>query len=147
MGGVIAEVASAVSKRKDLTDPAPDMKAAKDRFLSGASQEAWDIITGMTDAQKQAVIGDAIPFPTEPLKVDVKFYVPRPKSLPKKICYATKKPDVDKLLRNILDALKGIIWTDDAQVVSVRADKHYALGMPGAVVCVDRVTQQAGGVQ
>lgn len=36
------------------------------------------------------------------------------------------KPDVDKLARAVLDALSGVVWIDDAQVVSVAASKVYA---------------------
>ena len=35
------------------------------------------------------------------------------------------KPDVDKLVRALFDALTGVVWHDDGQVVSVRASKAY----------------------
>jgi len=35
------------------------------------------------------------------------------------------RPDVDKCLRSTLDALTGILWLDDAQVVEVTARKLY----------------------
>jgi Holliday junction resolvase RusA-like endonuclease len=35
------------------------------------------------------------------------------------------KPDVDKLVRTALDALTGILFRDDAQVVELRARKQY----------------------
>jgi cytochrome oxidase Cu insertion factor (SCO1/SenC/PrrC family) len=59
MGGVIQEVASGVDKRKSRTDPAQDMKSALDRYLSGGYQDAWDIITGMSDEQKRAAVQDS----------------------------------------------------------------------------------------
>jgi Holliday junction resolvase RusA-like endonuclease len=37
----------------------------------------------------------------------------------------TVKPDIDKLIRAVLDALTGICYEDDAQVISVRATKGY----------------------
>lgn len=50
----------------------------------------------------------------------------------------TKQPDVDKLLRMLMDALTGIIWADDAQVCYVMLNKSYAWdGQPGAYVVVD----------
>ena len=67
----------------------------------------------------------------------VRFYLPRPKSLPKRVQYPTKRPDIDKLQRALFDALKGIIWNDDAQVTMVMATKHY--GDPGASVVVREV--------
>jgi len=36
------------------------------------------------------------------------------------------KPDVDKLVRAVLDAMTGVVFVDDAQVVSVQAAKWYA---------------------
>lgn len=50
------------------------------------------------------------------------------------------KPDVDKLLRAVLDGLKGVAYTDDSQVRPVMGDKVYALlGQPeGARIWVTR---------
>lgn len=53
------------------------------------------------------------------------FYLPRPKSLPKKVVHNIKKPDVDKLARAALDALTGVLWKDDSQVVSLIVSKQY----------------------
>lgn len=60
-----------------------------------------------------------------PVSIGVVFYLPRPKSLPKRVEYPTKKPDCDKLVRGILDALTGILWRDDSQVVEMAARKLY----------------------
>lgn len=60
-----------------------------------------------------------------PVSIGVVFYLPRPKSLPKRIVYPTKKPDCDKLVRGIFDALTGILWRDDSQVVEMAARKLY----------------------
>ncbi len=58
--------------------------------------------------------------------VELKFYFNRPKSVSeKKRPYHTVKPDIDKLCRNILDALSGIIYNDDTQVISLMAYKGY----------------------
>jgi Holliday junction resolvase RusA-like endonuclease len=38
----------------------------------------------------------------------------------------TTKPDVDNFLKAIKDAMKGIIWRDDSQVVSVIVNKWYS---------------------
>lgn len=55
----------------------------------------------------------------------VHFFMPRPKSLPKKVQHHLKKPDLDKLLRTIKDALKGVVYCDDAQVTDVVMCKRY----------------------
>lgn len=40
--------------------------------------------------------------------------------------YPTGKPDVLKLARGVEDALTGMIWRDDAQIVAERLFKRYA---------------------
>lgn len=37
----------------------------------------------------------------------------------------TKRPDVDKLGRAVLDALTGIVWRDDCQVIGLQLVKGY----------------------
>jgi len=59
--------------------------------------------------------------------VCLNFVMPRPKSAPKsRTPKATKRPDVDKLARAILDSLTGVCFSDDSQVVSLSAYKRIA---------------------
>ena len=79
----------------------------------------------------------------EPIRIAVDFYLPRPKSHPKRREIPhTKKPDLDKLARAVLDALTGVVYDDDAQVVALRCTKRHAtLGeQPG---CHITITAQA----
>ena len=49
-----------------------------------------------------------------------------------------KQPDIDKLLRALLDALTGIVWVDDSQVAFSAVNKVYAWnGRPGAHIVID----------
>ena len=57
--------------------------------------------------------------------VSVEFYFLRPKADKKGIRAMTVKPDIDKLLRTILDALTGIIYEDDSQVTFIQGTKNY----------------------
>lgn len=67
-----------------------------------------------------------------PLRVDLLFFFRRPKShfnkkglkkdAPK---FHTKKPDIDNLIKFVLDALNKVFWKDDSQVVFVCAEKLY----------------------
>jgi crossover junction endodeoxyribonuclease RusA len=67
--------------------------------------------------------------------IDVVFSLPRPKSVSiKKRPLPTTKPDLDKLVRAVLDALIGIAYVDDAQVAQVAASKVY--GEPKAVITI-----------
>jgi crossover junction endodeoxyribonuclease RusA len=94
----------------------------------------------VTDAAKQAA-GGAIAFTRgAAVHLTVTFILPRPASLPKRVQHHTKKPDLDKLTRALKDALTGVVWQDDSQVVHVAAHKRYAGldEMPGARVAVEQ---------
>lgn len=59
--------------------------------------------------------------------VTLYFILPRPKSAPKtRTPAATKRPDTDKLVRAILDALTDVCFGDDSQVVTIYAHKRIA---------------------
>ncbi|HEX7098929.1 MAG TPA: RusA family crossover junction endodeoxyribonuclease [Acidimicrobiia bacterium] len=79
-----------------------------------------------------------------PVAVVVHFYLRRPKRHPKtKQTYPTARPDVDKLLRAVLDALTGIVFKDDAQVITLTGTKEWdqdeSLTREGAKVTVYEV--------
>lgn len=60
-----------------------------------------------------------------PVSVSLAFVMPRPKSAPKsKHVPAVKRPDVDKLARAVLDALTGVAFVDDSQVIELAASKR-----------------------
>ena len=58
-----------------------------------------------------------------PLSVIVVFTIKRPKSVKRE--YPTVKPDVDNFLKASLDALNGIAYDDDAQIIEINASKKY----------------------
>ena len=63
------------------------------------------------------------------------FFMPRPKSVLRE--YPSVKPDLDKLVRAILDAgTKAGIYNDDSQVIEIVANKFYTdAGQPvGALI-------------
>jgi Holliday junction resolvase RusA-like endonuclease len=64
-----------------------------------------------------------------PVRVEVEFYLPRPASVTiKKRALPIVPPDLDKLLRGLLDGIgqSEVIWGDDSQVVQIEAVKLYA---------------------
>jgi len=64
-----------------------------------------------------------------PMSVNLEFVMPRPTSTPKTkpTPPAVKRPDLDKLIRAVLDALSSAgTWKDDSQVVQVLASKRIA---------------------
>lgn len=81
-----------------------------------------------------------------PLRLEVTFVMPRPLSHRKKDgslaqgapATHTVKPDATKMLRAIEDALTGICWIDDAQIVVQHVVKRYAEQneSPGALISI-----------
>ena len=68
-----------------------------------------------------------------PLSVQVRAFLPIPKSMTKAKRAAalegqlrpTTKPDCDNFAK-VADALNGIAWRDDAQIVTLLVTKHYS---------------------
>lgn len=60
-----------------------------------------------------------------PIYLQIHFFLPRPKSLPKRIIYHTRKPDLDNLVKAVKDALRGLAYRDDSQIVRMEAWKGY----------------------
>jgi len=56
--------------------------------------------------------------------MNIMFCLPKPKSV-KRVIPSTR-PDLDKLIRAVLDALTGIAYIDDGQVVEITASKIYS---------------------
>ena len=71
---------------------------------------------------------------TGPIQLTISFGFERPKKhwnakglRPDAPEWHTSKPDIDKLQRAVLDAMTGIVFTDDSQVVHVITEKLYRL--------------------
>jgi Holliday junction resolvase RusA-like endonuclease len=61
-----------------------------------------------------------------PVRVDIEAFRPLPKSRPKRIQWEPDvcKPDKDNLEKLVLDALNGVAYADDAQVVTGNTTKR-----------------------
>ena len=74
-----------------------------------------------------------LPAPTDsPVVVDMTFSFPKPKSSPKRRLYPDGRPDLDKCVRAVLDAITHILITDDSRVVGITARKVF--GPPGVTL-------------
>lgn len=75
------------------------------------------------------------------LKMEVRFFLSRPKSLPKKVRHHVKKPDIDNLLKSVKDALKSICYHDDSQICLVVASKEYVSEQrkPGVAILITEI--------
>lgn len=68
-----------------------------------------------------------------PVKIDIKFFMPIPKSVRKRLRPLmesetfphTKKPDIDNLVKSVLDPLNTVFWEDDRQIYCVSTSKCY----------------------
>jgi len=76
-------------------------------------------------------------YSTEAVVVTLWFGLQRPASVSaKKRPFPVVTPDLDKLVRAAMDTLTGVFFKDDAQVVSIRARKHYVEAAPYVSVAV-----------
>lgn len=71
-----------------------------------------------------------------PLEMTVDISLQRPKTLPKRVIYPTKKPDASNVLKGVEDALEGIAYEADQQIVSTTVRKVY--GVPGVTVEIEK---------
>ncbi|NDD52854.1 RusA family crossover junction endodeoxyribonuclease [bacterium] len=73
------------------------------------------------------------------LRVD--FHMKRPKSMkPGQVKPCTKKPDLDNLYKAVADALNGIAYIDDSQIIKVVASKEYSpTSQPSAFISVREI--------
>jgi Holliday junction resolvase RusA-like endonuclease len=78
--------------------------------------------------------GSEVAFPVEAVMLSVSVYMAIPQSTSKKrreamldgVIMPTKKPDLDNVLKIIADALNGLAYTDDKQIVGVTMVKGYS---------------------
>jgi crossover junction endodeoxyribonuclease RusA len=78
------------------------------------------------------------------VRLTVAFYLPRPKTLPKRVTAHTKAPDCSKLIRGLEDALTGVVYHDDAQICDLIAMKRYVKA--GEIPYVDVRVEPSAGV-
>jgi crossover junction endodeoxyribonuclease RusA len=76
--------------------------------------------------------------------ISAHFFLPAPKWAEAKLRKGKSvpcitRPDVDKLLRGLLDSLTGLVFADDAQIVKTLASKGYAPpgSQPGVYVTIE----------
>lgn len=94
--------------------------------------------------EARSAMGDR-PLLEGPVVVRARFTWPRPKShrstsgglRPAAPFSKTTPPDVDKASRALLDALTGVVFRDDAQVVRLDAGKAFDDVAPGVHVIVE----------
>ncbi len=63
-------------------------------------------------------------FADVPLKAAIEINVKKPKYCKRE--FPTVKPDIDNQIKSILDGLNRLAYSDDKQIVEVKASKKYA---------------------
>ena len=60
-----------------------------------------------------------------PVIVEAEFYFPKSKT--NKTTHHTQRPDADNCLKLLTDAMNGIVFKDDSQIVKATASKFWAI--------------------
>lgn len=78
-----------------------------------------------------------------PLKLSVVFFIKSPKVKKKKNkVYPCVRPDLDNYLKAVKDALNGLFWEDDAQVVLYdQVRKVYTSGIPKIEITINEMKE------
>lgn len=58
----------------------------------------------------------------------------------------TTKPDADNVVKAIFDAINGVVWKDDVQVVELSVSKRYSMA-PGVAVRIDELQPAEAAVK
>lgn len=132
-----------------VPQPKGSMKAFQARGMkfpivteSNRNVRSWSQLVAQAASHRLSVAPEAALL-EGPVHVELHFVLPRPKSLARKVAAHCKKPDLDKLTRAVLDALTGVVYHDDAQVVDLVTSKHYADAHQPP--CVDVIIRDALG--
>lgn len=101
---------------------------------ANAKTKPWRQEIAGTAKAEMETYGVAPMLAGEPVWISVEFFFEKPRSISKRVTHKTTKPDIDKLLRAVLDSLTGIVFKDDSQVCSTSARKRF--GSPARVEIV-----------
>lgn len=105
-----------------------DRNTGKMRSVTPEQTKSYeDLIRWSYVAAGGQYLGDKV------LQVDIQAFYPIPKSFNKAKRHAatfeqirpTSKPDCDNIVKVVLDALNGVAYYDDKQVVCVSCNKYY----------------------
>ena len=106
------------------------------------SAEIWK-----QEVRRQAVANAPESLMSGVVRVELDFYLPRPKThltkhgapKPKSPVWHCKKPDLDNLIKAVTDAITDTqkVWLDDSQICEITATKTYALQQSGCSVRIN----------
>ena len=78
------------------------------------------------------------------IKIELDFYFPLLKSWSKKKKsemvgqYKVTKPDIDNLMKTVLDACNNYLWKDDNQIAEITSSKRYGIE-PKIIIRIEEI--------
>lgn len=124
----------------------PGVTKAGKPFMRQDSRRTMPWRQDVAGCAQRAVADSLEAWPAKgPVELNVVFFMPRPKGhfgkkglKAKAPRFPSGKPDLSKLVRAFEDALTGIVYDDDARIVTHRIEKLYAVDAisPRAVATV-----------
>ena len=128
--------------------PGPPVAQSRPRFARTGNHvrtydaaPAKDYKSWVRHCAVEAMVGVSIFRRDVPLALSVDIFLQRPKSKPKKVLHPVNKPDLDNLLKGIQDAMEGIVYEADQQIIQVSMSKRY--GTPGVRVEIVEISDAA----
>lgn len=114
VGGIVAKQRPRVSKNGHIYTPQKTQRYEQEVFFEYCSQ-CKEFFTGAVEVTIQANF-----------------------QKPKKPTYEVPitKPDIDNVVKSILDGLNGCAWKDDSQVLKLTAEKRYTDDVSHVIVTI-----------
>lgn len=131
----------------ELMIPGKPMGKQRPRVMrNGITYTPKETVNYETLIKQLFAVGGHVGIFEGPLKMRVKAYFEISKSTPKKNIplmiqgqiRPTKKPDMDNIIKIIADALNGIAYHDDSQIVQAYVEKFYDI-KPRAEIQIDKL--------
>lgn len=110
-------------KSKVYVIPGTPIPLARPRFSNGHVYDcqSGEKMCAATNLRFQKTKGDL--YPVGPLHVDIKFFMPH--KTKKSGSWHEVRPDLDNLIKFVLDVAIGILYEDDKQIAKITAEKVY----------------------
>ena len=128
---VVREGRGGVSKRIRLSIPMNPVPKGRPRvairngkvrtYTPERTQEAQDTLIALIYKHR-----DKMFLPYVPVRLSITFYRQRSKWSPKSDILPVRKPDLDNLLKLVLDSMSGILIADDAQITNIHMAKRWS---------------------
>ena len=104
----------------------PVAQGSKKHVGNGRMVESAKGLPAWRKAVALAAAGSPLIHKPKAVTLAMVFVMPRPKATPRKTPPAVKRPDIDKISRAVADALTGVCYEDDSQIIYMFSEKRLA---------------------